>query len=42
MCIRDRSAASSAATGAGAAASSFSAGFASKFQGNSYVRDAVV
>lgn len=36
------SAASSAATGAGAAANSFSAGFASKFKGNSYVRDAVV
>lgn len=36
------SAASSAATGAGAAAGSFSAGFASKFKGNSYVRDAVV
>ena len=36
------SAASSAATGAGAAASTFSAGFASKFKGNSYVRDAVV
>lgn len=35
------SAASSAATGAGAAAT-FSAGFASKFKGNSYVRDAVV
>lgn len=35
-------AASSAATGAGAAAGSFSAGFASKFKGNSYVRDAVV
>ena len=35
------SAASSAATGAGAAGS-FSAGFASKFKGNSYVRDAVV
>lgn len=36
------SAASSAATGAGATASSFSTGFASKFKGNSYVRDAVV
>lgn len=36
------SAASSAATGTGAAATSFSAGFASKFKGNSYVRDAVV
>ena len=36
------SAASSAATGTGAAASTFSAGFASKFKGNSYVRDAVV
>lgn len=36
------SAASSTATGAGAAASTFSAGFASKFKGNSYVRDAVV
>ncbi len=35
-------AAISTATGAGAAASSFSAGFASKFKGNSYVRDAVV
>lgn len=35
-------AASSAATGTGAAASTFSAGFASKFKGNSYVRDAVV
>ena len=33
-------AAISTATGAGAAASSFSAGFASKFKGNSYVRDA--
>ena len=36
------SAASSAATGTGAAARTFSAGFASKFKGNSYVRDAVV
>lgn len=32
----------SAATGTGAAASGFVAGFASKFKGNSYVRDAVV
>ena len=32
----------SAATGTGAAASGFAAGFASKFKGNSYVRDAVV
>ena len=36
------SAASSTVTSAGAASSSFSAGFASKFKGNSYVRDAVV
>ena len=32
----------SAATGTGAAASGFAAGFASKFKGNSYVRDAVI
>lgn len=32
----------SAATGTGAAASGFASGFASKFKGNSYVRDAVV
>ena len=32
----------SAVTGTGAAASGFAAGFASKFKGNSYVRDAVV
>lgn len=32
----------STATGTGAAASGFAAGFASKFKGNSYVRDAVV
>lgn len=32
----------STAAGAGAAASGFAAGFASKFKGNSYVRDAVV
>lgn len=32
----------SSATGTGAAASGFAAGFASKFKGNSYVRDAVV
>lgn len=32
----------SAATGTGAAASGFVAGFASKFKGNSYVRDAVI
>lgn len=33
---------SSAVTGTGAAAGGFAAGFASKFKGNSYVRDAVV
>lgn len=32
----------SAATGTGAAASGFAAGFANRFKGNSYVRDAVV
>lgn len=32
----------SAATGTGAAATGFASGFASKFKGNSYVRDAVV
>lgn len=32
----------STATGSGAAASGFAAGFASKFKGNSYVRDSVV
>lgn len=34
--------AGSAATGAGAATSGFTSGFAGKFKGNSYVRDAVV
>ena len=33
---------SSAATGTGAAATGFASGFANKFKGNSYVRDAVV
>ena len=32
----------SAATGTGAAATGFAAGFANRFKGNSYVRDAVV